>query len=562
MKKLIVAAVALLAMVGTSFAAQTASINVTSEPIVQGATCGKAGGITLSFDDATVLTIGDKITFDLDLDTVLCKSINLYIAANGGVDTPGLIAGVLTGPTGAIATSDALDTLTFDANGGANAGIYFLLTGTKGTARVTLSVMGDANNTDGAFLTFAAVTDPTDTLIFSFLDGDDDFVGDDIAIYEVDTTVAFDGTDATVEDNSLCIDVSQTAAATIDANFDSADDIYTFSPSDPQVAHVVAGSTYSLYEHKSRVEGNILFPEAAAQTACAAINNEGTGNAAGYCETGEEHAYNDVILKSDSAFSLDGEVQVTLEILVNGNSGNNGVYWAGTGIQTDADVTADTLAPAGPGIATTAYLADGLTIATQDVDEADCVVAAADKGVILKGTATSASLGMDALNKFIQFDLPLMHFDTTEASEGDIVSVKITVETLPCGFILEEAWEVGTFGCVTGSTAYGRTYPYFAKGTGSYANAIIITNVGTADGTASLTLREEDGDVFTASIDVVAGGMYVNLLDSISWTAAAGTTGTAGDARSWVAVSANFAIDGAAMITNATTGESIGYLPR
>ena len=41
-----------------------------------------------------------------------------------------------------------------------------------------------------------------------------------------------------------------------------------------------------------------------------------------------------------------------------------------------------------------------------------------------------------------------------------------------------------------------------------------------------------------------------------------GGTGTFGDAKSFVVANGDFAIDGAAMITNPATGESIGYLPR
>ena len=67
-------------LVGAAYAANTATINVTSEPVRAGASCDKAGGITITFDRDTVLTDGDQITVDLTLNVTLCTDIDMVIS--------------------------------------------------------------------------------------------------------------------------------------------------------------------------------------------------------------------------------------------------------------------------------------------------------------------------------------------------------------------------------------------------------------------------------------------------------------------------------------------------
>ena len=49
-------------LAGAAFAANNGTITVTSEPVRAGASCDKAGGITITFDEGTVLAEGDQIT--------------------------------------------------------------------------------------------------------------------------------------------------------------------------------------------------------------------------------------------------------------------------------------------------------------------------------------------------------------------------------------------------------------------------------------------------------------------------------------------------------------------
>jgi len=113
----------------------------------------------------------------------------------------------------------------------------------------------------------------------------------------------------------------------------------------------------------------------------------------------------------------------------------------------------------------------------------------------------------------------------------------------------------------TKSDTKTRIYPYFGKGNGSFINVIVITNISETVGSADLTLYETDGDVFTATVAVAAHGMYVSLLNSIVWTPT-GSSAVMGDSRGYVMVSANFTLNGVAMITNPITGESISYIPQ
>ena len=79
--------IAFFAMTAVSFAANTANINVTSEPIQYHALCDKAGGLTLSFDDGTRFASGDQITADLPLNVTLCHSMDFIIGlVNPGFD--------------------------------------------------------------------------------------------------------------------------------------------------------------------------------------------------------------------------------------------------------------------------------------------------------------------------------------------------------------------------------------------------------------------------------------------------------------------------------------------
>ena len=572
MKRLsIIAAVfAVLAMAGVSFAANTATINVTSEPIAQGSSCGKAGGFTMTFDEGTIFTVGDKITFDLDLNTTLCKDISIEI----GTWASGSLSGIgsatdLTDPDGAVVESTSGVVVT------AGGDLTFQIIGTSGTQRVTLTVIGDT----GATLEVLDDDDSTTTnfMKVSFLNGKD------FSTYSVGDVVIAEYTAATTTDpaewdltdessNTLCIDVSQTTATTVNANFDSANDTYTFIPSNPQVSHIAGTEDYGVFAPKYMEPGNIYLPGTGEQTECLEIDNSvdvSYNYEGGFCYTGDRHQNNDFILYSGSEFSFEGTIKVTLEILVNGESGENGVYWSGYSYhtyayETTSDAADDNNVQKTGTITADIYASDGETSKDVVSDPSDCEVPDDEKALVLIGTQTAANLGIDADNKALLIDIPNMAYDTSVVEADDVVSVKVTVENLPCGMILDgETMEIGTFGCVAAGSGSALRYPYFGNASGAYANAIVITNLDDADGTATLTMYESDGDIATATVDLTPHGMVVNLVNNLDWTVTDSSgSGAIGDARSYIDLSATVNVDGTAMITNASTGESISYLPR
>jgi hypothetical protein len=577
---LVIAVFALFAMTAVSFAANTANINVTSEPIRQAATCDKAGGFAISFDHLTTFKGGDQITFDLDFGVTLCRAIDLEVGIDtniAGPDASNFTGSFLLPALGSASPLTGTGLLT-----SANRGILFKIIGTNGSQRVTINLMSDVNgdgtleSDDTAELTFTG-TQSTDDIELSFLDQATYAPGPGAAgIFAPNAIGIYDLNDATVAQNTLCIDVSDptfvaSGATTVDANFDSKDDKYTWIPSDPQIAHVIASSQFDFVTCKGRNPGYIMLPGTATQNnplvQCLVIENEwdaGDGTDAFCWEVvADRHANNKVIINTANGQPFEStNYQIQLDILVDGQPGENGVYWTNEVLETDGYTTQalacaaleDDGEPLG-GVAT--YTLASGTAATPVAAITNCIIPSAARAVTMLTVGDDLDLGVS--DAWLYIDLPGMHFDSTFVA-GQVLSVKVTLLKAPCGELFVGTWEIGTAGCTAAAIANNIRYPYFAK-TGAYANALIITNYSAADGTANITIYEQDGDAFTASVPVLANSLFVDLLGNLVMTQISGA-GTFGDARSYVIISGDFAIDGAAMITNPATGESIGYLPR
>ncbi len=105
-------------------------------------------------------------------------------------------------------------------------------------------------------------------------------------------------------------------------------------------------------------------------------------------------------------------------------------------------------------------------------------------------------------------------------------------------------------------------FPYFTEmNNASWWYGMVITNYGDADGTAKITVYEQDGDIAEGEVPVAAHNMAVlstaDLMNAVVLT----TGGTLGDAKSYIEVEADFPVTGFAMLGKASTGESMGYLP-
>nr|WP_320051359.1 hypothetical protein [uncultured Desulfuromonas sp.] len=539
---------------GTAFAANRVEVKVTSEPIAQYATCEKAGGYTMEWDSGSLITDGDQITVDLPLNVTLCNDIDIMIPwtdAAGGV--PGVGVGDSDGVPVDTAAAYSAGTngaalVVSAANDEAEDGVYFWVSGDAGTQRVTINVEMVGNATG---IQVGAAVDDVFTLEFFDQNIGGVFVDND----DADTIY---NNAADIADNTRCINVSAYSNETVKDSLDSAADKYTFIPSDPQVAHIVSATGYSLYECEKNAVGRIIIGEAEYQgtESCISFDFE---DGAGYCAN--THSTNNALIIKATADMPVTDYNVELEILT------DGVYWSNealsaTSYEDAANACASTNAIATDGGVPTWTDADGVavTAAAPRVDgvSEDCDVASTNQAVTLT-LANVAPVGADA--RYLKFDMPAFNYDLDEITAGDEVEVRVKLSKAPCGEILEDTFVVGTFGCIEAGVSYDVTFPYFTEITGdAYWDGMAIVNLSGTDGTADLTIYEADGDVFTASYDVDAHGMVVfNTSDLLS---TATGSGTLGDARFYVEVEADFNVDGFAMMANSATGESMGYLPR
>jgi len=144
----------------------------------------------------------------------------------------------------------------------------------------------------------------------------------------------------------------------------------------------------------------------------------------------------------------------------------------------------------------------------------------------------------------------------------------------PCELETEVELLVGTVddGTTNTGTASYLVFPYLAEvaangQSSSMWNGFTLTNMSTsatASGTATLTIYEADGDVFTAQITgIAAGGVYANLMSLLTPTLT--TQGTAGDGvyggqRCWASVACDFIAAGTVQITNQNAGGVHSYV--
>ena len=522
---------------GTAFAANRVEVKVTSEPIAQYATCEKAGGYTMEFDSGTFIADGDQITVDLPLNVTLCNDIDIMIPWDDGVDPADPADDNDSAAAYAVEGTSTTDLATAgDAE--------FYITGDAGTQRVTINIVATAGITVGS--------DEGDKFVIEFFDQNIDGV-----LVELDDDDLYNDA-AVIADNTRCINVSAYSNETVKDSLDSAADKYTFIPSDPQVAHIVSATGYSLYECEKNAVGRIIIGEAEYQgtESCISFDFE---DGDGYCAN--THSSNNALIIKATADMPVTDYNVELEILT------DGVYWSNEALTATSYEDAANACDSTNAIATDSGVptwtdadGDAVTAAAPRVDGAseDCDVATTNQAVTLT-LANVAPVGADA--RYLKFNMPAFNYDLDEITAGDEVEVRVKLSKAPCGEILEDTFVVGTFGCIEAGVSYDVTFPYFTEITGdAYWDGMAIVNLSGTDGTADLTIYEADGDVFTASYDVDAHGMVVfNTSDLLS---TATGSGTLGDARFYVEVEADFNVDGFAMMANSATGESMGYLPR
>ncbi len=594
-RKRILAAAASTAMLTTLFlagnvlSADRVEVKVTSEPIGSGSSCDKAGGFSLEFDSTTTLLDGDQITIDVDYTNAtnyvsLCRDIDIVIAPGADANLTSQEDG---GGAAGIGFMDAnipavgVDSpVVMSANLSAETqeGVIFHVYGNEGSQRITFDVVGIDTAAGAPAANTASITvagGVNDTLTVRFLDQDVVFAQNGIYVDDTDPADNVYETAATLEDNTLCINVEEWSESTVKGNMDSFADKFTFIPSNPQIAHIVSAAAYVKYECDKNNCGYLgIGATSQAGSNCAAFDNEAPDAInSNYdpCTTLDDHANNQLIIqKTNGVFELVNYI-VDVKILVNGVEGDNGVYFTDDAIGTEGAATAAEACAFdnGDGAAIGAaihYLADGTT-ATPVAADTDCTIAGSARSVQL--TTAGHGLNLQANDDFIYINLPQFHYDLSEVEDGDVVSVEVTLTKAPCGEVTTVTHCIGTFvdNCPTSAGTDALTYPYFTKaatGGDAWWDGLAITNEGSTAGTATITMYENDGDTATATVNVGAHSIYVKTLGAMisdgTFVAASGNAGTLGDSTCHLVVTTTFPASGFAMIAREATGESMGYV--
>lgn len=600
--------VLVFSIAGIAMAENTVNVDVNSEPIPQGTACSKAGGLSFSFDEGTVLQVGDVITLDTDYNSTLCRSFDFIVSPAGDIvlDAAGnYVSGTLwtsantmdvNGPftqtlsTSATPVADATNTIRENpaiaapANGvGAAPGIVFRVVGTAKTQRVTIYVLGNIaidygadtvlGGTDDVYTPqFVTVTDSDNSqpefAVLKILDEKTNPAGATPAgpttwvnngLWEVGATALTYNNAADWDDNTLCIDVSNPAftASVVNANIDSKDDKFSFLPSNPQVAHIASPVSITEFECKVAKAGNIPLPTD-EQAGCLFDYESGLG----YCDEADGNKDNGrrLVLQRTGAFSTTEQYAIRLDIMSPTN-----VYWGNGTVRYNALTSgACPVEPAGTGLFTngsTAYNSAGTLLTDYVGNGGTCTVSDANKAKTIM--TSSQKLFTTASLTALYIDMPELVIDGSVAA-GDQVQVKVTLTKFPCGDIWSGTVDVGTFGCgeTTGDTTL--YYPYFTAGSDDWWDGFVITNYSSTAGQADITLYEADGDQGVLN-DVAVGGnsQYVNLLgtmiDSFTMSVSTGS-GVLGDSTGYIKAVCNFNADGFGMMGEGTQAQ--GYLPR
>jgi len=563
---LLTAVFMVLTFSAAAFAANVVDMTTTVPNIPQ-STCYQAGTDTLDFDSLTKMEEGDVIEFTLNNGVTVCKTINMFL-------TLGTTAGVLD-TTGNLPVSTTAGAITAAAAG---TQFGFLIQATTGSQiiRLTFRRITTATGvlvavTPGNIMTFTG-TALTDRLIVKLFDGKIGAIA--TSGFQKQAAVPVADTYDTIilaSDNALCID-TLTAPYTGEYVQNTPNSIpvavaqkLNFT-GDYVIAHIMTALTYNLYTCKGATCGNIVLG-GTTQTAgtCVSFDYETNGTGGnGYCTNHLASAPGvpRLILQASQPFELTNYI-VSAEILVNGVAGEHGVYWSSTA-PTYGHHATSALACTGGGagaLGATYQLGNGAVAGPVAPIAASCAgVAAAAKAVKWTSAVAGTALFV-AGDYFLEVNLPDFNYNLAEVNAGDIVTVRLTVAKSTCGSVGSYDLCIGTFGCPAAAAVGGQcTFPYFTSLSDdpTYWNGIAIVNKSANAGVATITAYEQDGSVGTATVNVGANSMYVNLLESITWTG----TGLGGSPAYVVVVGDVFTPDGFGMIANPTSGESMGYLPR
>jgi len=284
-----------------------------------------------------------------------------------------------------------------------------------------------------------------------------------------------------------------------------------------------------------------------------------------------------------SAFKDGSTIGLRMTILVDDGTGENGAYWsenesapvpfgAFANTSTTAGVGAcdpDALQPFTFGA--TSYYRHGSTTAITTPLTVDpvCEVVEEDRATILAGDGyqldNTADNIIDGQLSHWWIDIPPIRIDPYVLHNGEKISVRIELLGSGIGGLCAECEVICScvvdvaYACCETTYSDKLLFPYFTSlGDDAYWNGIVIDNLSSADGTATLTAYEKDGSVGTFTTPVIpAHSMFVDLLENIAWSGDG-----LGNAPCYIIVTTDFDADGFAMMADETTHDSMGYLPR
>jgi len=560
---ILMSAFMVLAFTAMAFAANQVFMK-TTVPNIPKSICYQAGTDTMEFDSLSSMVEGDVITLTLNNNVTVCKALDFFVtfATTAGVlDTTGALPVSTT--AGAITAAVTGQQWGFRVQAPMGSQIITL------TLRQVITATGVLAADTNLRMTFTG-TALTDKLVVKLFDGKTGvFATSGILKYTAANTYF---TAVTAADNALCIDtltqdyLGEYVVNTPNSVPELVGDKLNFS-GDYTIAHIMAAQTFALVTCKGATCGNIPLGATDQTTAtCIAFNYETIGTGAnGYCTN---HTATNLpsglnvpkfIVQTSQAFDL-VPYTVTAEILVNGVAGERGVYWSNTApaYKTSPLTTCNTAVGAVAFVGQAYLRGDGLTAAVPIAPIAGPCAAILPAAKAVKFTTTAGPL-FAAGDFFFELNLPPFNYNLAEVNANDLVTVRVTLAKATCGSVSFDLC-MGTFidACPVAGPAALRVFPYFTSlTTGSYWNGIALINNNDVDGTVTLTAYEQDGGVGTAVVAVPARGMFVDLLENITWTGA----GLGGSKVYIRAVSDYAGLDGFAMMADGSH-DSMGYLPR
>jgi len=607
MKKLFTIMMALALVVGLSasaYAAYGVQLTLTAPSIAKKG-CEKAGSITYSFTNGTILTQGDWWYFDLDQGATLCKAVDYFIygtAANAAfvagtdlitvvnenvqqVSFGGAVTGIFsTGNATIGAGNTVLDgpiksvtggTIVVGPNGGAAAAnsVVLRVKGDAGSRRVYVYVygLGDGVATAPLYSDIKFNITAGQIIALSLFNGysyDGTAAGiannaktnNSAHIVRANTgsTTVFgtllpetSETGVPYVQNSLCINAENFTGNDVYISLNSKNDFLTFS-GDSKIAHV---AEESLKLALCKTDGN-TFP-IATQGACGFDLNLNASTYSAICGA----AKNRIKLTSTSPFSGSEAYDIVLE------SKTTGVYFSQHAEVKGLKSTEDACSAAGtaftPAIKTTK---NSNASGTSGVGFPGSTCTVADTAKVNKIWTTGGAIKNLSAYNALWFDMGALVYDTSLISAGTEVKILATLTKAPCGGSVSETFTLGSFvtTCPT-SDGSGATlvYPFLPpmQGLGSWWGGFTITNMTAADGDVTFTFMEYDGDKATYKVTVKAGQTFTGLSDATLLglvTPDAANTGTFGDSNITVKAVCTFA-DAAGMTFTGNGAEGVGY---